>query len=119
MSFSIRLENLIEENDITQKQLSLELHIAPTTLNGYVNQYREPDFNTLIRLARYFDVSTDYLLGLTSEKKPIPSALNPSEGNLIHLYRSLLPDRQELLIEQAVFYQKLDVKPSKSAPKKE
>lgn len=30
MDFSIRLENLIEERNITQKQLSMELHIAPT-----------------------------------------------------------------------------------------
>ena len=34
MDFSVRLENLVEEKNITQKQLSIELHIAPTTLNG-------------------------------------------------------------------------------------
>lgn len=112
MSFGVRLENLIEENNITQKQLSTELHIAATTLNGYVNNHREPDFHTLVRLAGYFNVSTDYLLGLTDEKKPAPSSLNPAEGTLIRLYRSLLPDRQELLIEQAMFYQKLDNKSS-------
>ncbi|WP_075721395.1 helix-turn-helix domain-containing protein [Roseburia sp. 499] len=115
MNFSVRLENLIEENNITQKQLSTELHIAATTLNGYVNNHREPDFHTLIRLARYFDVSTDYLLGLTDEKKPIPSSLNSAEGTLIRLYRTLLPERQELLIEQAMFYQKLDNKSQKSS----
>lgn len=114
MNFSVRLENLIEEKNITQKQLSTELHIATTTLNGYVNNYREPDFHTLIRLARYFDVSTDYLLCLTDEKKPTPSTLNTAEGTLIHLYRALLPNRQELLIEQAMFYQKLDSKILKS-----
>ena len=113
MDFSIRLENLIEEKNVTQKQLSLELHLAPTTLNGYVNNYREPDFSTLVQIARYFDVSTDYLLGLCQEKKPVPSSLNPTEGALIHLYRSLHPDRQELLIEQAKFYQSLSTKAAK------
>lgn len=73
MNFTVRLENLIEESDITQKDISTELHIAATTLNGYVNNHREPDLHTLIRLARYFDVSTDYLLGLSDEKKPVPS----------------------------------------------
>ena len=70
----------------------------------------------MIRLAHYFDVTTDYLLGLTDEKKPIPSSLNSAEGTLIRLYRALLPERQELLIEQAMFYQKVDdksLKPSK------
>lgn len=117
MDFNIRLENLIEEKNVTQRQLSMELHIAPTTLNGYINSYREPDFNTLVRLARYFDVSTDYLLGLTKEKKPAPSTLNPSEGALIHLYRSLVPDRQELLLEQARFYQSLGAKNSRNIKK--
>lgn len=119
MSFSVRLENLIEENNITQKQLSIELHIAATTLNGYVNNHREPDFHTLVRLARYFDVSTDYLLGLTEEKKPTPSSLTTAEGTLIQLYRTLLPNRQELLLEQALFYQKLDSKSLKSTTRKE
>lgn len=119
MSFNVRLENLIEENNITQKQLSTELHIAATTLNGYVNSHREPDFHTLVRLARYFDVTTDYLLGLTDEKKPLPSSLNSAEGTLIHLYRTLLPDRQELLIEQAKFYQLVDNKSTKSSNHKD
>lgn len=110
MDFSVRLENLIEERNVTQKQLSFELHIAATTLNGYVNNYREPDFRTLVHMARYFDVSTDYLLGLTDEKKPAPSVLNPAEGTLIHIYRSLIPERQELLMEQAKFYQGLSTK---------
>ena len=113
MDFSIRLENLIEERNITQKQLSMELHIAPTTLNGYVNSYREPDFRTLIRIAHYFDVSTDYLLGLCNEKKPVPSSLSPVEGTLIHLFLFLPPDRQELLIEQAKFYHGLNAKTPK------
>ncbi len=110
MDFSIRLKNLIEEREVTQKRLSLELHIAPTTLNGYINNYREPDFHTLVRMARYFDVSTDYLLGLKDEKKPAPSALSSTEGALIHIYRSLIPERQELLMEQAKFYQSLSSK---------
>lgn len=116
MNFSKRLENLIEEKDMRQKQISTELHLAPTTVNGYVNEHREPDLHTLVRLARYFGVSSDYLLGLSDEKYPAPSNLNSSERNLIHLYRSLLPERQELLIEQAKFYQMLD---SASKQKKE
>ncbi|MEG0961868.1 MAG: helix-turn-helix transcriptional regulator [Lachnospiraceae bacterium] len=104
MSFSTRLENLIEEHNITQKELSAKLHIAPTTLNGYVNNYREPDFDFLILLSRYFHVSTDYLLGLTEEKQPVPSILTPGEGALIYLYRSLFPHQQESLFNQANFY---------------
>lgn len=117
MDFHLRLENLIQERNIKQKDLSAELNFAYSTLNGYVTQHRQPDLQTLVRLARYFDVSTDYLLGLSNEKKPAPSTLNPAEGALIHLYRSLIPERQELLIEQAKFYQSLSMKHSKSSKK--
>ena len=70
MEFSRRLENLLEENNLTQRRLSTELHIAPSTLNGYLRRNREPDFATLIKLARYFKVSIDYLLGVTNIRRP-------------------------------------------------
>lgn len=109
MDFSIRLENLLEENNLTQKQLSVDLHIANSTINGYVRKNREPDFEMLIRLARYFDVSADYLLGLSDDKKPAPSTLSSNEASLVHAYRTLIPERQELLLEQAKFYQYLSI----------
>ena len=36
MDFSIRLETLLEEKNITQKQLAFDLHIASSTINGYI-----------------------------------------------------------------------------------
>ena len=56
MKFSTRLENLLEERNLTQKFLSSELNIAPSTLNGYLRRNREPDFETLIKLAEFFSV---------------------------------------------------------------
>ncbi len=38
MEFSRRLENLLEENNLTQRKLSTELHIAPSTLNGITSR---------------------------------------------------------------------------------
>ncbi len=110
MNFSIRLENLLEEENLTQKQLALDLHIANSTVNGYVKNNREPDFSMLIRLARYFNVSTDYLLGLSPEKKPAPSNLNPNQAKLLYFFDSLILDRQDMLMEQAYFYYRLQKK---------
>lgn len=107
MNFCTRLENLLEESNLTQKQLAQEFHVANSTINGYVRAYREPDFAMLIRLARYFHVTTDYLLGLSEEKKPAPSSLNPAEARLVNVYRSLSAHRQELLTEQALIYQRM------------
>ena len=62
MSFGDNLRTLLEERDITQKELARQLNIAPSTLGSYVQNVREPDFSTLTLLADYFDVSIDYLL---------------------------------------------------------
>mgnify|MGYP000441238564 CR=1 FL=1 len=60
--FGDNLRALIEERDITQKELAKKLNIAPSTLGSYVQNVREPDFATLKMFANFFDVSTDYLL---------------------------------------------------------
>ena len=62
MSFGENLRTLIEEREITQKELARQLNIAPSTVGSYVQNTREPDFSTLKLIAQYFDVSIDYLL---------------------------------------------------------
>ena len=111
MKFSTRLENLIEEYNLSQKELSTELHIAPSTLNGYLRREREPDYTTLVKLAKYFEVSTDYLLGLTNVRHPYISTeqYNDEEGDLVSMYRSLPPQEQNYLIQQAHMYYHQDL----------
>lgn len=117
MKFGARLENLLEERNISQKQLSNDLHIAPSTLNGYLRRDREPDFTTLIELAKFFDVTTDYLLGITNLRCPFPSTdyYNDEEGDLVSIYRALNPKEQNYLLQQAHIYYQQDLD---SVPKK-
>lgn len=111
MKFSNRLENLLEERNLTQKRLATELHIAPSTLNGYLRRDREPDYATLIKLAKYFEVSTDYLLGVTPMRRPSVSSecYDDNEGDLLCTYRSLGPQEQNYLIQQAHMYCQQDL----------
>ena len=62
MSFGENLRTLIEEREITQKELARQLNIAPSTVGSYVQNTREPDFSTLKLIAQYFDVSIDLSL---------------------------------------------------------
>ena len=48
MSFGDNLRALIEERDITQKELAKKLNIAPSTLGSYVQNVREPDVCKLL-----------------------------------------------------------------------
>lgn len=111
MTFSNRLENLLEENNLSQKQLSTELHIAPSTLNGYLRRNREPGFATLIKLANFFNVSTDYLLGVTNIRYPytLSQSYHDSESDLLDTYRALRPQEQRYLIKQAHMYYQQDL----------
>ena len=61
----MRLKDIREDNDITQKTLSEILNIKQNTYSQYENGQRQIPIDTLIRLAIYFDTSTDYILGLT------------------------------------------------------
>lgn len=61
------LINLLNEKGITQRQLSNAANIPATTISGWLNAGRLPDYNALKKLSIYFDVSADYLLGLEDE----------------------------------------------------
>lgn len=95
MNFSDKLRCLIEEQNLTQKKVANDLNIAPSTMGGYVQGSSEPDFETLKRLARYFDVSTDYLLNVQSNK-----CNNLVEDELLRVFRSMTAEQQHLFIEQ-------------------
>ncbi len=67
MNFSQKIKELRKEKNITQKEIAEILGISPTCYAGYEQGYREPDFKTLKKICIYFDVSSDFLLGLEDE----------------------------------------------------
>ncbi len=113
MNFGDILRELLEDNDITQKQLADDLNIASTTIGNYIRGLREPDFQILKLFASYFHVTTDYLLNFQSG-----ITKDHGEDELLHLYRTLPEDKKELLLEQGKLLVRLnlkeDVKSSKS-----
>ena len=66
----MRIRDLREDNDLTQKELAEYLHIKQNTYSQYENGQRQLPLDTLIALAKYYNTSTDYILGLTEERKP-------------------------------------------------
>ncbi len=69
-----RLKELREEFKLTQKQLSDHLHIKQNTYSQYENSQRQIPLETLVQLAEFYDVSTDYILGLTDMEMPYPKS---------------------------------------------
>ncbi len=68
----MRLKDLREDFDVPQKVVAQYLNIKQNTYSQYENGRRQIPFELLIRLAEYFNVSTDYLLGVTDIKTPYP-----------------------------------------------
>ncbi|MBQ8199217.1 MAG: helix-turn-helix transcriptional regulator [Lachnospiraceae bacterium] len=109
MTFGERLKNLMEEKDVTQKEVSQNLNIAISTFNGYANDYREPDFSTLASLAKYFGVTIDYLLGVTDERISYDDTEDQDQLNtLIHYYSNMNKTTRSLLLEEAKLLLKYD-----------
>lgn len=61
--FSIRLKELREKKGISQRELAKDLGVSQGTVGNWESATREPNFETVKRIAEYFGVSTDYILG--------------------------------------------------------
>lgn len=63
MRFARILQDLREDKDISRKDLALALNISVSTLGMYEQGRREPNIDMLIKMANFFDVSIDFLVG--------------------------------------------------------
>lgn len=66
---SQRLIALRKEREITQSDLAKAIRKTRSTVSGYETEGKEPDYSTLCALARFYSVTTDYLLGVEDSKK--------------------------------------------------
>lgn len=93
-----QLRLLRKERKMIQKQLAAFLNMAKSTISQYENDINEPDLKTLVKLADYFDVSTDFLLGRTLVRK-----LEPEEPE-VPKNVAYLGDRVEMLSDNEAEY---------------
>lgn len=65
--YSERLKELRKNKKLTQKEVAEKIGVARTTYAMYEQNRREPDNETLQKIADFFNVTTDYLLGRTDD----------------------------------------------------
>ncbi|MDF2537749.1 MAG: transcriptional regulator, family [Herbinix sp.] len=93
MNFNIRLKQLRQKNNLTQSELADILGLKPTAISNYESERNEPSFDKLIALSKYFDVSCDYLLGVTDSYLPIGGeVLDKDIVEFFDLYQQLTPE---------------------------
>ena len=61
--FGKTIKSLRLEKGISQRELGKRLSVCNQTVSFWESGQREPDFDMLLKIAKYFDVSADYLLG--------------------------------------------------------
>lgn len=94
MKFGETLKNLRDISGITQKDLAEHLEVSRATVAGYETKNHQPDYEKLEKIARYFDVSIDYLLtgDITYEivaKKHLPINERLLDTEVLNIYKSL------------------------------
>lgn len=62
--FGLKVKELREARGLTQFELANELKVTKQTISAWEKNLQETDFTMLIRIAKFFNVTTDYLLGL-------------------------------------------------------
>ncbi|PED34154.1 MULTISPECIES: helix-turn-helix domain-containing protein [Bacillus] len=94
--FGTRLHTLRKERKLRQEDMANQLGIARTTYAMYEQGNREPDYNTLIKLATFFEVSIDYLLG-TTEMRQVTDIQDPELSQWLEDIKNATPQKREEL----------------------
>ncbi|MFW6016106.1 MAG: helix-turn-helix domain-containing protein [bacterium] len=63
-----RIKQLRGENDLTQEELAKNIGLSRSTVAGYETNKRKPDSDTLNKIADFFNVSVDFLLGRSDQR---------------------------------------------------
>lgn len=90
-----RLKKLRKAKHLTQKQVAERLGIAVSTLSGYELEEKHPSYSILMKLARLYNVSIDYLVGMTEMRNIDVSGLSEQEIKTISDIVSLLKEKKK------------------------
>lgn len=90
VDFGNTLKSLRLQNKYTQAQLAQKLGLTKSVISAYETGLRLPSYDILIGIAKIFNVSTDYLLGVERQQGIDLSGLSPEENTaLIALIKAM------------------------------
>lgn len=83
-----RLQEILDERDMKQKELSDALNLPKQTVHNYAACKRQPDFDTLNLICDFFGVTADYLLGRSSNPA---AAISDEDAALLRAFHAAPP----------------------------
>ncbi len=103
IDFSSRLIGLLQEKNITQKELAKACRLSTQCVSALITGRNNPTGSTVAALSKFFDVSADYLLGLEDDfgvraATPIGYDMTEKEKSMLKAFRNLLPETQDFVL---------------------
>ncbi|MBQ4269200.1 MAG: helix-turn-helix transcriptional regulator [Clostridia bacterium] len=100
--FSQNLKRLRENSDISQTRFSQDIGFSQAAISAWENNTREPGIVALIKIAQYFNVSVDYLIGRKDQNNE--TKLTPNEKELLDIFNSLEKEYKAQILEYARYF---------------
>ena len=94
-----RLYELRLEKNVKQQDIANFIKCSRQGYANYENGARDPDNDTLVALADYFNVSVDYLLGRTDKRFTSDKTFTTEQLRLLNAFDALIPPMQEYILE--------------------
>lgn len=92
----MRLKELRKQKNESQENLSKALNVSQTMISRYEKGQACPNIDTLIEIAKHYNVSVDFLIELSDDKLPYTkSNLAKQEQDLLFLFKQLDPKQKE------------------------
>ena len=94
-----RILNLLEQSGESARKVEVNAGLSNASFQAWRNGRNKPSADAIIKLAKYFGVSTDYLLGLSEERTASTTpSLSSNEQELLHLFNKLSPEDKQRAI---------------------
>lgn len=113
-----RIKELRQAKKLNQVQLCQILKVAQPTLSAWETERNQIDYQTLIKLSNLFNVSIDYILGISDNPNPPDTSKPPTQQkvypqkiiNLAEQIQNLPPELRSLVEQQIKVYAEMDKK---------
>lgn len=96
--FATRLRELRKSNNVSQQKLSKYLNFGYTAIANYESGRNQPSLDTVKKIAQYFDVTVDYLIGASDYPKR-ESDITDKESELLGIFRRINEEEKEALLK--------------------
>ncbi len=104
LDFGARIRSAREQAGMTRDDLAKQLNIQYSALSKYESSVREPDFETLVKIANALRVSTDYILGCTEDQMRLKrKGFDADAESLLLKYQTLSEEAKERIQNQIAF----------------